>query len=360
MRYLLDVVDHENKLYLDLERIEYRKIFQKDSFLEMKADLEFLGYDFSKAGVIALDEVQLLPEVTSFVKYYHDHSDTKFILSGSSSYYLKNKITESLAGRKRVFEIYPLTFFEFLQFKEEDTSAFEKQRMKPFRPIVYSKFQKQYEEYIQYGGFPQVVLQSSHTKKEHSLKDILNSYLELDVKILSDYSVIDDLFRLVTLLTSRIGNKLDYQKLSVLSGIARHKIKEYMNLFEATYFVHIIRPFSTNPDRQITVQPKLYIADNGFVNQLSQVSSGALFENSIANQLLQFGEINYFQKKNGQEIDFILNKNHAYEVKETPSQQDLQTLQNRAGDLGIEQKTLIGRYAPAVHFDDFVWGGCVF
>ncbi len=300
LKYLLDKTSHNNKLYLDLERLEYRKIFTRSSFSEMEADLSFLGYDFTKQGVIAIDEVQLIPEVVSFIKYYHDNYPVKFLVSGSSSYYLKNRITESLAGRKRIFEIFPLNFIEFLNFKEVDPTPLLTQRLQPYRQLVYSTYQRYYEEYVQYGGFPQVVLADSPEKKVQTLSDILNSYLELDIKILSDYSVIDDLFKLSTLLTARIGSKLDYQKIGVLTGLSRHKVKDYIQLFKATYFLHLVEPFSHSPDRSIAVQPKIYIADNGLVNQFAQVSSGALFENAIANQLLQLCNVNYFQTKNGQ------------------------------------------------------------
>ncbi|MBK8968844.1 MAG: ATP-binding protein [Saprospiraceae bacterium] len=360
LKYLLGKVSHENKLYLDLERLEYRHIFTRNSFREMQADLEFLGYDFSMPGVIAMDEVQLIPEVVSFIKYYHDNFPVKFLVSGSSSYYLKNRITESLAGRKQVFEIYPLDFLEFLHFKEIDAAPLMPQRFHAFRPLVFSSYQQYYEEYLRFGGFPQVVLTDSPEKKEQALKDILNSYLELDIKILSDYSVIDDLFKLATLLAGRIGSKLDYQKIGVLTGLNRHKVKDYIQLFRATYFLHLIEPYVQNPDRSIAVQPKIFLSDNGLVNQFAQVSSGALFENSIANQLLRLGKVNYFQKKTGQEIDFILDDKKAIEVKETPSQADLKTLQSRAAGLGLEETMLVGRFPPGIEFHEFVWGGCIF
>jgi len=360
LKYLLEKTPHENKLYLDLERLEYRRIFMRNSFSEMQADLEFLGYDFTKKGVIAIDEVQLIPEVVSFIKYYHDNYPVKFLVSGSSSYYLKNRMTESLAGRKQVYEIFPLDFFEFLTFKGVDTATFLKQRLQPFRPLVFSTYQHYYEEYLRYGGFPQVVLAGSPEKKEQILKDILNSYLELDIKILSDYSVIDDLFKLAILLSARIGSRLDYQKIGVLTGLSRHKVRDYIQLFKATYFLHLIEPFSLNPGRSIAVQPKIFLADSGLVNQFAQVSSGALFENSIANQLLRLGKVNYFQKRTGQEIDFILDGKKAIEVKETPGPSDMKTLRSRAADLDISDILLIGRFPPGIGFNDFVWGGCVF
>lgn len=360
LQYLLEKTPTDNKLYIDLERLEYRRIFTGDSFTKMQADIEFSGYDFSKKGVIAIDEVQLVPAVVSFIKYYYDHFQVKFLVSGSSSFYLKNRMTESLAGRKRVFEIFPLDFLEFLAFKGVDAGPLLSQRFQFFRPLVFTTFEQHYEEFLRFGGFPQVVLADTKARKEQALKDILHSYLELDVKILSDYSVIDDLFKLATLLAARTGSKLDYQKIGTLTGLNRHKVKDYLQLFRATYFLHLIAPFSPNPDRSIAVQPKIYLADTGLINQFAQVGSGAVFENAIANQLLQLGKLNYYQKKTGQEIDFILNEKKAIEVKETPGPSDLNVLQSRASSLGITDNILIGRYPPGITFYDFVWGGCIF
>ena len=359
LRYLLDQTPHDNKLYLDLERIEDRAIFTQKNFSEIQTDLEIKGIDFSQPAVIALDEVQLVPEAVSFIKYYHDHFPVKFIISGSSSYYLRNRITESLAGRKQIFEIYPLDFQEFLTFKEIDSRALQAQRLKPYRQVLYAQYTAAYEEFIQYGGFPDVVLAGTPEKKVRLLKDVLNSYIELDVKLLSDYSAIDDLYRLVSLLASRIGSRLDYTKLGSLIGISRHKVKDYMHLLERTYFLHLVSPYAANTDRAIAVQPKMYLADTGLVNQLAQVSSGALFENAIALQLMRLGPLTYFQLKTGQEIDFILDRRIATEVKETPTRSDANTLQARAATLGLEETWLIGRYPPRSDFADFVWGGSV-
>lgn len=360
IQFLLEKIPHANKIYLDLERLEFRRIFNRKSFSEMQAELEFLGLDFARPSVIALDEIQLAPEIVSFIKFYHDHFPVKFLVTGSSSYYLKNRFTESLAGRKRVFEMFPLSFGEFLRFKGADEKPLEGQRFQPFRELVYARYQAHYDEFVHFGGFPQVVLADSTLKKERMLDDILNSYLELDVKLLSDYSVIDDLYKLVALLASRIGSKLDTQKIGSLLGINRHKTRDYIQLFEATYFLHLLAPFSNSSDRNIAVQPKIFLADTGLVNRFSKVSSGALFENAIALQLMRLGKINYFQKKTGQEIDFILNESTAIEVKETPAFSDLKNLRDRAAGINLSQTTLIGRYPPGNDFTDFVWGGCAF
>ncbi|MDP5171893.1 MAG: ATP-binding protein [Bacteroidia bacterium] len=359
LRYLLDQTPHDNKLYLDLERIEDRAIFTQNNFSEIQTDLEIKGIDFSQPAVIALDEVQLVPDAVSFIKYYHDHFSVKFIISGSSSYYLRNRITESLAGRKQIFDMYPLDFQEFLTFKEIDSSPLQAFRLKPYRQSLYAQYTAHYEEFIQYGGFPDVVLAGTADKKVRLLKDVLNSYIELDVKLLSDYTAIDDLYRLVSLLASRIGSRLDYTKLASLIGISRHKVKDYLHLLERTYFLHLIKPYSANTDRAIAVQPKMYLADTGLISQLAQVSSGALFENAIALQLMRLGSLSYFQLKTGQEIDFILDRQTAIEVKETPTPSDSSVLVARATSLGLQETQLIGRYPPRSEFMDFIWGGMV-
>lgn len=360
LQFLMEKTPHENKLYLDLERLEDRAIFTQKNFSEIQTDLEIKGIDFSKPSVIALDEVQLIPEVASFIKYYHDHFPVKFITSGSSSYYLRNHFTESLAGRKQVFEMYPLDFLEYLRFREVDPAPLQGFRLQPYRRTLYAKYKAHYEAFIQYGGFPQVALADEDEKKIRFLKDVLNSYIELDIKLLADYSVIDDLYKLVSLLASRISSKLDYSKIGVILGISRHKIKDYIHLLERTYFLYLVRPFTNSIDRAIAQQQKVYLADTGLISQLAQIDSGSLFENAIAIQLLKAGELNYFQLKSGQEIDFILDKKTAIEVKETPTPKDLKTLHDRAALLGVENTLLVGRYPPGTEFGDFIWGGTVF
>ncbi|GAA4406902.1 hypothetical protein GCM10023187_26920 [Nibrella viscosa] len=143
-------------------------------------------------------------------------------------------------------------------------------------------------------------------------------------------------------------------------GIHRQKIKDYLNLLEYTYFIHMVPAFTRNVDRELSRQEKVYLADTGLLQTLGQVSSGQVFENAIAIQLKRLGELHYYQKATGQEIDFVLNSDQAIEVKETPAPHDLQVLQNRAKAIQLEKRVLIGRYQPGSDFANFVWGGNVF
>jgi predicted AAA+ superfamily ATPase len=359
LRFLLDKVPHQNKVYLDLERAEYRFILNQTNYKDIEINLSIEGIDFSSPAVIALDEIQLVPQIPSVMKYLYDTYNVKFIVSGSSSYYLKNRFSESLAGRKQIFEMYPLDFAEFVSFRKQNDAALRKFANQPFQLSFYLKWKELYEEFLRFGGFPEVVLAETAADKRSFIKDLINAYIELDIRLLSDFSASDDLLRLIRLLAVRSGNRVDYSKLSVILGINRNKLKDYIHLLHYTYFIMPVTVFSNNPDREVSKQQKMYLSDTGILQELAQVSSGQVFENAIALQLSRLGKIQYYQKLSGQEIDFILDGKTAIEVKETPTEADFHQLRTRSKSIGIEHCQLIGRHQPASGFSDFYWGGSI-
>lgn len=362
VKYLIEEWKHENYVYLDCERVEIRTLLNRPDYEKIKEELELMEVDFSKACLIAIDEIQLVENLPSVIKYLYDTYNVKFVVTGSSSYYIKNTFSESLAGRKRIFEMSPLNFKEFLQFKELWKDTYEKYAWAKFNRAWYNLSKNWYEEYIKFGGFPEVVLESHDSDKIELLNDIINSYIELDVKLLADYKVSEDLYKLVKLLSVRSGNKMDYSKLSSVSSINRNKITSYVYLLEYTYLIYQISPFTKNIDKEISQQKKLYFADTGILNVLSgnKLSSGQIFENTIAAQLKPFQELNYYQRKTGQEIDFILNEETAIEVKETPVEQHKSLLNQRAASIEMKKRILIGRHPSPNKFEDFIWGGSIF
>ncbi len=360
LRHLLKQVPHSNCLYLDLEKIENRVLFSENSYSAVENGLKSLGLVLERPCVLALDEIQLVPAATSVIKYLYDTYNIKFLLSGSSSYYLKNHFSESLAGRKRIFEMYPLSFDEFLYFKGHSTAAVASMSLAPFSSFIYLKFKQEYEEFLQFGGFPEVVLSETADDKTAYLKDIINAFIELDIKLLSDFSLSNELYKLIQLLAARVGSRIDVSKISSISGINRNKINDYLELLEYTYFIHRIPAYTTNKDKEISAQKKLYLADTGILQSLAQVSSGQVFENAIALQLRKKGNVTFYQKKSGQEIDFILDQKTAIEVKETPSYTDLKTLTHRANSVEMTEKMLIGRTASETDFKEWYWGGNIF
>ncbi|MFN4145628.1 MAG: ATP-binding protein [Runella sp.] len=360
LRFLLDKIPHQNKLYLDFEKIENRILFSQNNYQAIEQGLKALGLRFDDSMVLALDEIQLVANSPSVIKYLYDTHSIKFILTGSSSYYLKNHFTESLAGRKRIFELFTLGFDEFLLFKGIERVQLLAFARQPFSEGVYHFFKHHYESFLRFGGFPEVVLCETDDDRVAFLKDIINAYIELDIKLLSDFKLSNDLYRLCQLLAAYTGSRIDVSKLSSISGINRNKLNEYLALFEYTYFIHTIPAFTKNKDKEISSQRKIYLSDTGILQGLAQVSSGQVFENAIALQLRQMGEVSYYQKKTGQEIDFILDKSIAIEVKETPSYPDLKTLKYRSEELSMGNCWLVGRHFTNQNFRDWLWGGVLF
>lgn len=356
VKQLMHLSEIRQKLYFDLERIDYRTLFSEQNYENIIAALKQQGIDFNEKVLLAIDEIQLVPNLPSVVKYLYDTYDIKFLLTGSSSYYLKNRFSESLSGRKKIFEVFPLTFQELLGFKG---IPFQKQSdftSDIFLASEYERLKLYYEEYIQFGGFPEVVLSDAISDKKDLIADILSSYINLDISSVSDLRKSTEIYQLIRLLAVRIGTKLDISKLTSATSMSRASVENYLALFEQSYLIRSIPVSATSPEREIVKARKIYFLDNGIASISTDLSSGAKFENAVFNQLQMRGEVSYYQLKTGKEIDFILNKESAFEVKETANPTDLKQLSHLAKNLSIEKCYVVGRY-PNKIFEGFVWGG---
>src|SRR3989339_149565 len=356
VKQLLSEIPSKNKVYFDLERLDNRELFSEKNYEAIISAFNQRGLDLSKKLYVAIDEIQLSKNISSVLKYLYDNYDIKFILTGSSSFYLKNFFSESLAGRKQIFELFALDFGEFLTFKSIPFKASNKIWQSKFQLAEYERLKSYYEDYLAFGGFPEVVLAKTQQDKKDLLSDIISSYINIDVASLSDFREQKSFYDLTKLLAGRVASRLDYTKLSRLSGLSRPTVINYLEFLEKTYVIVRIPVFSKNLDREIVKAKKLYFCDNGLMNILAQASSGVQFENAVFNQLRHCGELSYYALKTGQEIDFVLDKKLALEAKETPTQGDIKSLSALAGMAGLQSYRLIGRLTSP-RFKDYIWGG---
>lgn len=345
LNFIYDQIPSKNKLYLDLENPLNRRYFEEENYEQIRFALETQGLDFSKNTFVFLDEIQFAGNLPSVVKYFIDHHKTKFFLTGSASFYLKNLFAESLAGRKYIFELFPLSFREFLTFKGSRLRipADPRQITRPMHEAISLL----YDEYMLYGGFPGVVLKSSREEKARALDDIFTSFFQLEVVQLGDFRKNALVRDLMLLLARRIGSKLDIQKLSRDLGVSRPTLNDYIAFLEGTYFIKTIKPFSRNRDTEIRKTPKVYLCDTGLANHLGRLDTGSLFENCVFQNLRLKGSLNYYQKKTGAEIDFVLDQNQAYEVKLAPQPPDLRKLRVLADELGLAATMVSKGYSTA-------------
>jgi predicted AAA+ superfamily ATPase len=341
----------KNKIFLDLEKLENKEIFKEKGYEAIAYDFKALGLNLTekkpgqpfkknKKAFIFLDEIQLVRQIPSIIKYFSDHYFVKFVVSGSSSFYLKNLFGESLSGRKIIFNLQPLDFGEFLLFRNLLNQPFINSfnELTAYNTKVTNiKYSPLFEEYLGIGGFPQVVLEADQEKRTSLLKDILNSYLTIDVRNLADFKKIDDLEKLIRILPPRIGQKIDISRFASEIGISRITVKNYLRFLKDTFVINLISPYSKSADREISVRPKLYFCDLGLSRVLADISDGQKLENVVYWHLAKHWEINYYQKKSGAEIDFIAGKKIGFEVKTFATPSDYKKSLNLAKKLGLSR-----------------------
>jgi len=346
LQMIYDKIESKNKTFLDIDNILEQRVFEEIDFNNIWANLKAFGITNKEKAFIFLDEIQAKPEIVKAIKYLYDHYDVKFILTGSSSFYLKNYFPESLSGRKVIFELYPLSFEEFLVFKgvrkEVHKSFKDKNKNKNY--ISFQRFEKLYQEYLKFGGFPQVVLAEQESQKKIHLKDIFTSYFEMDVRRMADFRLINAFRDMLLLLLQRVGSKLEISKLASEIGISRDTVYSYLSFLEGTYFIFSLPPFSRNVDREVSGTKKVYFCDNGIINLFGKVSDGSMLENAVFHNIRKYGKIHYYQKRSGGEIDFILpEKKTALEVKLRGSEKDYKKLKKLSESLALEECYIISQ-----------------
>ncbi|MCK4241423.1 MAG: ATP-binding protein, partial [Candidatus Atribacteria bacterium] len=348
----VEKVGRNKVFYLDLEDMNLLEVLNK-GVEEFIAFLKASGADLKERCFVFLDEIQYMENSSSFLKILVDHhKEISVVVSGSSSFSIRNKFKDSLAGRKRIFEIYPLDFGEFVEFKDRkalagfwNTANWEKAR------FFEGDFLRYFEEYVIFGGLPRVSLIPSREEKIEYLKDVVNSYIKKDIK---DLFRIDNPYafnRVIKLLALHAGNSINFSNLTTICGISRRTLERYLFILESTFVIRLINPFYTNKIKEVTKMPKLYFMDTGIRNIIvgdlnslgERRDSGSLVENSVFLMLLAskgpLDEIYYWRTKAGAEMDFVLKGDalRGYEVKYRPFKE---------AKISRSSRSFISEYSP--------------
>lgn len=166
MKNLKDELDRkgEKTLFLNMDIADDKIYFSTQQTLIDKISLS-IGQE---KGYVFLDEIQRKEDAGLFMKGIYDMElPYKFIISGSGSVELKEKIHESLAGRKRMFELFTVSFEEFVNFK---TDYKYKDRLNDFFTVEKILSEKLLKEYLNFGGYPQVVVNDTFDEKIMRIK----------------------------------------------------------------------------------------------------------------------------------------------------------------------------------------------
>jgi len=305
----------EKTLYFNLDIERDMAYFQSQETFLNKLRLEL---DDAPAYVF-IDEIQRKEEAGLFLKGLYDMElPYKFTVTGSGSLELKQKIGEALTGRKILIYLPPVMFDEFVQYK----TAYRYENRLPLLPLYFEtekeKVALRLNEYLTYGGYPAVVTASTHYEKITVMQEIFHSYLTKDIAWLLHVKSPDKFVRMMQLLAAQAGQILHYSDLAHDTGISLPTLKTYLWYAEQTFMIHRVKPFFTNPKKELTKSPVVYFNDLGMLHFLrgtlpGNIKSGMDFQNFVYLILKEQFErplspVKYWRTKNKAKVDFVVMK----------------------------------------------------
>ena len=275
------------------------------------------------AKYVVIDEIHKLSDPGRAAKIFYDQiPEYKLIITGSSAFNIKNKASESLAGRKIEYHLYPLTFSEYLVQKGivDDFSNLFLDKFIPNKVFSFDLVSV-LDNVLIYGLYPEMISRPSDPVYLQNLVDSVVFKDLLDLRLIENRV---GALNLLKLLAHQIGSLVNYSELSNRLGMDVKTIGRYIDLFEQSFILYKLLPYSTKQRDEIGKMPKIYFYDLGLRNALienfqpisNRSDNGQLFENFIISEILKTNyyndfnyKLNYWRTKQGSEIDLVLTKN---------------------------------------------------
>ncbi len=263
------------------------------------------------------DEIQNVAGWEKFVRRLLERREVRIFITGSSSKLLSKEIATSLRGRSLSFRLFPLSFREFLAFK-----GFKAKE--PFIEDERGRMERYLEEYLQFGGFPEIVNYEVHLKLR-TLQEYLDMVVYKDLVErygIEKISVMKALIRLVVKnFSRRVSIRSLYNSLSSGMKLSRNTVYEYFSYLEDVGFVLPIRKFSFSERESMRSIAKLYVVDNGFPTIHGLRDLGQRMENVVAVELLRrkhyfnpLLDVYYWHDRQQREVDFVVTE--GFKVRE--------------------------------------------
>jgi len=266
--------------------------------------------------LLVIDEAQRIPDIGINLKILHDElPGLKLLVTGSSSFLLSGKVSESLAGRKRIHTLLPVSLQELRD--------------------IYNPFElnDQLEERLLFGSYPEVITTINYAEKEEYLRDITSSLIFKDILELEQVKYPVKIKELLKLLAFQVGSQVSLNELGQQLGLNRETVERYLWLLEQSFIIFRLSAFSRNPRKEISKSQKYFFYDNGIRNIMiddlrslkNRNDLGALWENFIIaerRKYLLFNRIHsqsfFWRTYSGTELDYVEESRDglfSYEIK---------------------------------------------
>jgi uncharacterized protein len=257
------------------------------------------------------DEVQQLPDIFSYLQGVVDSQNNKgnFILSGSQNFLLLNKVTQTLAGRSGIVNVFPFTLSELKNYFSLNRDEY---MLKGFYPGIYDR----------------------EIPPNYFFPNYIQTYIERDISNIKAITDKTAFYRFIKLCAARCGQILNYSQLATDCGISVNTAKAWLSLLESSYIIFLLPPYFTNISKQLVKSPKLYFYDIGLATYLLDIKNeeqlsthylyGSLFENLVVADILKQGSFKkgdfsfyFLRDKTGHEIDLMMvsDKIICFEIK---------------------------------------------
>ncbi len=293
---------------------------------------------------LIIDEIQYAPELLSYIKIRidtHRREYGRFVLTGSQTFQLMKGVSESLAGRIAILQLYPLSW------EEIDVS-----------PLGDKRVAKQMAQ-----GFYPEFFAEPRTDWNLWYSSYIATYLERDLRNIKSISDLGRFQTFLSLLASRAGNLLNMAELAKECGISQPTVKDWLSILESTYIIFLLKPFHNNRTKRLVKSQKIYFVDTGLLCYLLGIDSGErllkasvgghIFENMVIAELLkrlskspQRVEYFFYRTASGVEVDLIIERSgqiEAYEIKfaKTLSRDMAQSLNSFMSEYKVQKSTVL-------------------
>jgi len=287
-------LNFEDERFIDFSHNDFEPLYE--TFIEL--------YHPHGKKYIFLDEIQNIKGWERWVNRLYEFEDIKIFITGSNATLLSSEIATALTGRNRQLTCYPFSFREFLtlrgyKFNQKDVYLREKR----------VRIKNLFKEYIELGGFPEVLKNKDNTLLEQYLKDIV--YRD----IIARYNIrnVKEIRELILFLSSNISTTHSYKNLKELIEVkSLNTVKNYLEILENVYLFFCIDLFDFSIKRQIYNPSKIYSIDSALSSSVAfrfSQDSGHIYENFVFVELLRRNkEIFYWKSKRGKEVDFLIKK----------------------------------------------------
>ncbi len=300
------------KKYINFDDIYDQNFKTKDEFIKYISFSYWV--DFFNEWILFLDEIQTISNIEQILKSLYDDDTIKIKIIATWSWLWQiSKLGSSLVWRVKQIWVYPFSFYEFLEYKNEfdiKYLSFEK-----YEEFMFEKIKSLLLEYYLFWWYPAVINEKTKENKILKLSEIIDIYLKKDVQFFLTWNEIINFRKMFSFLSNNISSLLNINELSSYLAISRDKVEYYLEILEKSFLLHKVYPFYSNSRKEYSKQPEFFLSDLGIINYFKNDFSKIDFtwesiENFVYLELLKnkelfSDEIKTYNKINWSEIDFI-------------------------------------------------------